>query len=140
MRVRAEDVLAPLGIRSRHLVALTVLRELGETTQQALATRLLLDSTNVVGLLNDLEGQGLVERRRSPEDRRRHTVVLTAAGKKRLGEAEQLISSAEDEVLAPLDADERALLYRLLQRAAIGEPDCAEDVAAAESEAGQPSC
>src|SRR3954468_3255501 len=74
MRLRAESVLAPLGLRPRHLVALTVLREQGGSAQQALATTLDMDGTNVVGLLNELEAANLIERRRSPEDRRRHVV------------------------------------------------------------------
>src|SRR3954447_23273860 len=55
LRLRAESVLAPLGLRPRHLVALTMLRERGACAQQALATMLEMDGTNVVGLLNELE-------------------------------------------------------------------------------------
>src|ERR1700694_4985070 len=80
MRLRSEAVLAPLGLRPRHLVALTVLRDGGGSTQQALAATLEMDGTNIVGLLNDLETRNLIERRRSPEDRRRHMVELTEAG------------------------------------------------------------
>lgn len=42
-----------------------------------------MDGTNVVGLLNDLEKERLIERRRSTEDRRRHVVELTDAGNAR---------------------------------------------------------
>src|SRR5882757_5979842 len=55
VRVRSEAVLAPLGLRPRHLVALTVLRNRGNRTQQSLATTLDMDGTNIVGLLNELE-------------------------------------------------------------------------------------
>jgi hypothetical protein len=75
MRVRSEAVLAPLGLRPRHLVALTVLRDGGGSTQQALAATLEMDGTNLVGLLNDLEAKNLIERRRSTEDRRRRHMV-----------------------------------------------------------------
>jgi hypothetical protein len=57
MRVRTEAVLAPMGLRPRHLVALTVLRVRGDSTQQALATTLAMDGTNIVGLLNELEAE-----------------------------------------------------------------------------------
>src|ERR1700750_3279650 len=70
LRVRAESVLAPLGLRPRHLVALTVLRGRDVITQQALAGTLEMDGTNIVVLLNELEAEDLIERRRSPEDRR----------------------------------------------------------------------
>src|SRR5258708_2394227 len=95
MRLRAESALAPLGLRPRHLVALTMLRDLGSSTQQALATTLQIDRTNLVGLLNELEGAGLIERRRSSEDRRRHTVELTDAGIELLAKAEFALAAVE---------------------------------------------
>jgi DNA-binding MarR family transcriptional regulator len=127
MRLRSESVLAPLGLRPRHLVALTVLRSAGDISQQALAGTLQIDGTNVVGLLNDLEAAGLVERRRSPEDRRRHVVSLTETGARRLKEAECRLAAVEDEVLGALDPAERKTLDDLLRRAAGGSPvTCAD--------------
>jgi DNA-binding MarR family transcriptional regulator len=117
MRSRAECALEPIGLRPRHLVALTVLREHGSPTQQALAGALQIDRTNLIGLLNDLEADGLVLRRRSSEDRRRHFVELTDDGTKRLVEAETALAATEDEVLGALDADERETLYQLLAQA-----------------------
>lgn len=117
MQLRAEQVITHLGFRSRHLVALTVLRDHGEVTQQALATSLQVDRTNLVGLLNELEADDLIERRRSPEDRRRHIVALTDHGAERLAEAEAALSVAEDDVLGGLDPEQRQTFYGLLQRA-----------------------
>ncbi|MEU6713583.1 MarR family winged helix-turn-helix transcriptional regulator [Nonomuraea sp. NPDC046802] len=125
-RLRCESVLAPLGLRPRHLVALTVLRDTGCSTQQALAASLAMDGTNVVGLLNDLEGDNLIQRRRSPEDRRRHVVELTEAGLERLAKAELAMAAVEDEVLAKLDPEQRKTLYELLHLAASNHAvDCA---------------
>jgi DNA-binding MarR family transcriptional regulator len=67
--------------------------------------------------LNELEADGLIERRRSPEDRRRHTVRLTQTGHERLAQAEFTPAAAEDIVLSALTAEERDSLYELLQRA-----------------------
>jgi DNA-binding MarR family transcriptional regulator len=120
MRLRTEAVLAPLGLRPRHLVALTVLRHLGGSTQQALATTLAMDGTNIVGLLNELEAAKLIERRRSPEDRRRHLVELTDAGVQQLTKAECALAEVDEEVLGALDATQRETLYNLLQLAATG--------------------
>jgi DNA-binding MarR family transcriptional regulator len=124
MRLRTEAVLAPLGLRPRHLVALTVLRVLGGSTQQALATTLAMDGTNIVGLLNELEADKLIERRRSPEDRRRHVVELTEAGSEQLATAERALAEVDDEVLGALDAAQRETLYHLLQLAAAGTGVC----------------
>ena len=118
LRGAAEIEVAKLGLRTRHIIALTLLRDFGEQGQAGLAESLGIDPTNVVALLNDLESAGLVERRRSPLDRRRHTVVLTGAGADRLAEAETALAAVEHGLLATMDSDELTALHSLLARAA----------------------
>jgi len=120
LRAESESELERFGLRARHVIALTLLRDLGERPQADLAHVLSIDPTNVVGLLNELESDGLVERRRSPEDRRRHTVALTSAGRDRLDAVEDVLLTVERRVLSSLDDDQRATLHTLLQNA-IGE-------------------
>src|SRR5262249_20849605 len=55
-----------------------------------------------------------------PADRRRHVVRLTKAGERALERAEAAQEGMEDEVLAALAPDERALLRELLARALAG--------------------
>jgi DNA-binding MarR family transcriptional regulator len=117
MRAAGETGLASVGLRPRHLLAMTVLRDRIETSQADLAGTLQLDRTNLVGLLNELENEGLIERRRSPEDRRRHTVVLTDEGRERLARAEFVLAAAEDIVLAELTPKQRDALWELLAKA-----------------------
>ena len=117
MRSVGESALSSAGLRPRHLLTMTVLRDQGESSQADLAGTLQLDRTNLVGLLNELENEGLIERRRSPEDRRRHTVVLTDDGRERLARAEFALAAAEDIVLAGLTAKQRDTLYELLAKA-----------------------
>lgn len=126
MRTAMEAELATFDLRARHLIALTFLREIGESSQADLAQTLRLDRTNLVGLLNELEGAGLVERRRSPEDRRRHTVLLTPTGEERLDEVEGALAGVEEEVLASLNPDQRDSLHQLLHQATAGDATCAE--------------
>jgi DNA-binding MarR family transcriptional regulator len=134
IRMASATELGLLGLRPRHFVALTVMRENGGVTgQQELATELGIDRTNLVGLLNELEAEGLILRRRAPEDRRRHIVELTPAGGERLAAAEAAIGAAEDEVLGALSDRQREQLFVLLQQANAGRvPDWA--AAAAERE------
>lgn len=124
-RAHTEASLEQLGLRPRQLVALTLLRETGPATQQALASAISIDRTNLVGLLNELESAGYLARRRAAEDRRRHIVELTPQGTRKLDEAESALARAEAELLHGLDERERQTLFELLQRATAGHVvDC----------------
>jgi DNA-binding MarR family transcriptional regulator len=110
-----------LGMRLKQFAVLSVLRDHGAMPQQTLGEQMHVDPNNLVLLLNDSEASGWLERRRDPTDRRRHIVVLTEAGEHALSRAEHAIEEVEGQVLGPLDAEERATLRRLLQKAAAGD-------------------
>lgn len=132
-RRAAESFLEPTGLRPRHLVALTLLSDHGPASQQGLAEALSLDPSNVVGLLNELEERGLIERRRNPVDRRRHIVELSTEGRDQLLAIQRRLARVEDDVLRALSPEERATLHDLLLRAAGGQlPEGACDESAAE--------
>lgn len=109
------------GLRPRHYVVLTLLRDHGTATQRGLAEALRMDPTNVVGALNDLESRECVVRRRDPEDRRRHIVEVTDTGVEALAEWERALAEVEDRVLGALSEDEREQFHALLIRAAGGQ-------------------
>ena len=118
-----------LGMHLRHLVALAYVRDHDECPQQDLADAFCMDANNVVLLLNELEELGYATRLRDPNDRRRHVVQLTSAGRTALARTERAQGAIEDEVLQALDPDERRTLQQLLERALRSmEPD--EDEAA----------
>jgi DNA-binding MarR family transcriptional regulator len=109
-----------IGMRLKQLIALEHLRDNESCLQQGLAQMLMLDPNNCVLLLNDLDEAGYVERRRDPQDRRRHIVEITPAGLTALSEGEHRLDDLESEVLGKLDADERKRLRDLLAKA-LGE-------------------
>lgn len=111
---RYTDALDLLPVKPRHVATLIELRDGGAMTQSALSERLHLDPTNVVAILNDLEREGLAERTRDPDDRRRHIVDATAKARAVLDKAEKAMDGVEEELFEDLDADERAELERLL--------------------------
>jgi DNA-binding MarR family transcriptional regulator len=117
-----------LGMHLRLLMALSYLRDHDGAPQQELAEALGMDANNVVLLLNELEALGHVERRRDPNDRRRHRVEITSSGRAALEQAEHAQMGLEDEVLQALDAEERATLCALLTRALHGAEPATEDV------------
>src|ERR1700744_480745 len=111
-----------LGMKLKQLIALEILVRNEGCLQQELGQTLMVDSNNCVLLLNELDDHGYVERKRDPQDRRRHIVVITPAGAKALKKAEAKLEALEGEVLANLDAAEREQLRDLLARALDG-PD-----------------
>jgi len=109
-----------LGMRLRQFLVLSYLQERSPSRQQDLCETLMLDANNCVLLLNDLEESGWTERRRDPEDRRRHVVYLTDEGRAALQRAREAQTTLEDEILASLDGDEREQLRELLRKALVG--------------------
>jgi MarR family transcriptional regulator, lower aerobic nicotinate degradation pathway regulator len=114
------------GLRPYHHAILIALDEGSHETQGAIADALGYDRGQLVGLLDELEERGLVERRRDPNDRRRHLVQMTPEGKRTLRRLRTLAHELEDDFLEPLSDAERAKLHALLLKlAAKHEPRCA---------------
>ena len=114
------------GLHPYHHAVLAVLDEGSRETQGAIADALGYDRGQLVGLLDELEDRGLVERRRDPADRRRHIVRLTPAGKRAHAKLRALARQLDDDFLASLDERERAQLHRLVLRLAEQHlPHCA---------------
>jgi DNA-binding MarR family transcriptional regulator len=108
-------------------------------SQLALAKHLGIDRTVMTYLVDDLEEAGLVERRANPADRRQRQVVATDRGQELVGRACLRVLQAQDELLGPLEAEERAALRRLLNKAASatgGQPQSVAGTGAGTRETG----
>jgi len=69
-----------------------------------------------VATLNELAERGFVERSPDPEDKRRNIITITAAGRREARRLEKRAEQVQDELLAPLSAEEREQLTGLLGR------------------------
>ena len=85
-------------------------------SQQALGSALGIPASRMVGLVDELEGRELLERRPNPADRRSHALYLTAKGHRLLERAYALAIAHEDRVCQALSAEERQELLRLLNK------------------------
>jgi len=119
-RVNANASQELLGMNLKQVAMLASLRERGDMPQTELCGAMKTTQNTVVTWLNELEEAGFVSRVRDPEDRRKHNVAITEKGAAALERAEAELRRLEDEALAPLSADERTQLRRLLAKALDG--------------------
>jgi DNA-binding MarR family transcriptional regulator len=105
-----------LRVRSYSVLALAAAEE--RLSQRDIADLLRLDPSQVVALVDDLQGRGLVAREPDPDDRRAKVVVVTDEGRRVHAAAHGVARDAEHKLLAPLDETERQLLRDLLHRLA----------------------
>ncbi|MFF8810768.1 MarR family winged helix-turn-helix transcriptional regulator [Streptomyces pactum] len=125
------QALAREGMRMTHHAVLCAVAELGPVSQAELGRALRIDPKDMVGIVGDLEAEGLVERGPDPDDRRKNAVTVSAAGKRRLRRTERLGDEANDELTAALTPQERAQLVALLTRIADPGAGCGPDRTAA---------
>lgn len=85
-RLRSRDPQRPGGLSYAQVRALVMLGDAEEATAGQLARAADLTPASVTALLDQLERQGMVERRRDPADRRVVVVALTPAGRELLAE------------------------------------------------------
>jgi DNA-binding MarR family transcriptional regulator len=118
IKERSLEAFEAAGASPYHHTVLAVLAESPRETQATIADSLGYDRSWLVGLLDELEQAGLIERKRDPADRRRHLVSLKPEGRQKLDELRTISRGVEDEFLGGLDADERKELHELLLQVA----------------------
>jgi MarR family transcriptional regulator for hemolysin len=112
-----EDALTATDLTPRkHQVLATASGE--QHTQTALARIVGLDKTTMMVTLDELERDGLAERRPFPGDRRARVVAVTAAGARILRRTDAAFAAANERVLSVLPDDERRVFLSALARLA----------------------
>lgn len=107
---RMEPHFEELGIDGRDYTLLAVLSNDAPDSQAELAALCSLLPAQLVPVLEALERQGLVERRRDERDRRRLIVRITDGGRERLAEADAAAQVIERELLGNLGEELQAQL------------------------------
>lgn len=96
--------------------ALLGIRENPGCDQTTLANYVALDRSTIADVVERLETKALIRRKPGTQDRRTKRLELTAAGRKLLAAASPAVGAAQDAILAPLKASERAVFMGLLRR------------------------
>lgn len=107
-----------LGLSGRDYTALAVISEDSPSSQQELARLMGKAPAMCVGMLDEMETAGYVERVRDPKDRRRSVVTLTPKGEDMLAKADAIAAELEADIIQGLTAAERERLIGLLVGAA----------------------
>ena len=125
VQIRFAELLEPLGLLPAHFGVLRRISVHEGATQQEIADALRQRRAAMVGLVDELEAKGLVQRRRHPVDRRANALHITTAGRRLIAKVSASSAVLEDDVLAPLTppAREAFLEALLLVGAAAGVGD-----------------
>jgi DNA-binding MarR family transcriptional regulator len=117
--MRFADRITTAGVTPPQAGLLRVVAAEPGRTQQAVSTQLGLLPSRLVMLVDELEGRGLLERRRDPNDRRNYALYVTDAGRAVLQDIGRAAQAHGEDFLAPLSKADRATLADLLGRVAV---------------------
>jgi DNA-binding MarR family transcriptional regulator len=109
-----QPVLRAHGLSMWGYVVLDTVEGQPVRTQAALAEFIGADKSRIIGVLDELENDGLLERTRDPADRRARLVTITEEGRRRHAAAQAEIQRGEERLLAQLPAADREALLRSL--------------------------
>jgi DNA-binding MarR family transcriptional regulator len=118
-RGRFEELLREAGIGAADFGTLATVAEIGPLSQQQVAEQLSLTGTAVVQIVDRLEADELVERRRNPSDRRSYALQLTEKGRATLRRAQSALAQSNAELAEtlggrPQERELHGLLRKLL--------------------------
>lgn len=118
-RERAETNLADTGVSLRGHWLLLRLGDTGLAQGEAGDT-IGIDRSDMVRLVDSLEKNGLVKRRKDPSDRRRQILEITGRGRRMRARTSTLVRAAEDDAFMALSKKQTQRLHDLVDRALRG--------------------
>ena len=105
-----------IAVRPVLFALLATISENPGVNQTMLGQSLGIQRANLVPLVNELKGRGLIERRPAPNDRRAFALHLSKGGQALLDEAVRRVRIHEERILSGLSPEERRTLLDLLAR------------------------
>lgn len=115
---RSKKVARATGLTIPQIVVLKAVRDLGEVPTNRISASADLTAATVVTILDKLEAKGLVERRRSTEDRRVVYTRLTRQGSETVEAAPPLLNAAFVEAFSEMSDQRRRRMIAALTEVA----------------------
>lgn len=116
LSARSIAVSAPYGLPTGSLTVLALIAANPGRSQTALAKRAGLNNSALVGIVDQLEQRGLVERDRAIGDRRRYQVSVTPDGRQIMDTLFAVVTQEEAPIREALGARDMKALLALLDR------------------------
>ncbi|QKV20732.1 MarR family transcriptional regulator [Oricola thermophila] len=107
--------LEPFGLRMITFTALILIVDNPDLSQTQLASALTVERSNLVTIVDDLEGKGWIVRNPAPNDRRSHALRATREGHRMCERAVKAAREHEERLLAALGKAERETFIAALQ-------------------------
>ena len=109
-------VLAQSGLRRSTFASLAVIADMPGLNQGQLADALAIERPNLVQLVDELEEKGLIQRCKSPTDRRAYALRATQKGHTLLSCATAALCRFEESLVKGLSEAELEALHHALER------------------------
>ncbi len=114
-----DKILKPLGLTDAQFNVLMLLKyqsEHGEMNQTNLGSKLLVNRSNVTGLIDRMEQAGWVQRTPDPSDRRVHIVKISSSGRRILEKAEKMYFNGVKKVMSSLSENDQKRLCSIMEK------------------------
>lgn len=116
LRYLNDDFYKSMQIEAGGIAILSLIGLNPGISQKDLAGAIVLKKSAMTKVINHIEAQGLIERRKGGEDRRVNSLHLTAEGLRLYESMTSDMIERQDDILKPLSPAERALFFELLWR------------------------
>ncbi|MFL0808139.1 MAG: homoprotocatechuate degradation operon regulator HpaR [Oceanobacter sp.] len=115
-------VLQEIGLTEQQWRVIRALNEYKELESKQLAELCCILSPSLTGIINRLEANGYIKRRKSTEDQRRMLISLTDKSKRMFNEVSPRLEARYAEMTSQLSAEKMQLLKELLEEIAHLKP------------------
>lgn len=117
LNARSIAVSEPFGLPTGSLTVMALMAQNPGSSQVELAQYAGITGPSLVGIVDELERRGLVQRVRSTEDRRRNMLIVTEKGERTMTSLYAEVRQIEDPIQQELTAEELDLFISFIDRA-----------------------